>query len=689
LEGIVGLIARQAADEPYLTVIDTYGGIASLLALVLGSYIIYINPQRSLNRFLGSAVILSGVWQTLMVIAVTAKEGLYFFRVASSLSAIAMIMMCFVYDSVEHPISTTADRWKRLIWYLVFLGIASIIPLSPLWVPYYSPKALMLQGPLRRVNEGIEALFCVVLLIQAFRSSRRLPMVQRHEMQTFTWLIGIMVLQILISVGAILIGRLAGHVLIMTTVAYYAIVGLVLTSERIPSRTYIARAAIRGALIFLIQAILISPLFLFVGVVPPIVFALLTVGLLLPMSLIGRFISDRLLRRLEENLGETSAKDEIAAAVKLQWEEPGLTAQVQDVLRSYLRAEEVEIVRFRTPPEDWSENKHLLAMAASAGGSVSLLTIARWRAPKEAKTLIDACQAEGLELLVADRGEHDTIVLFVGKLPTLKAVGYYQIRFLKDALAVYRTGIERIAMGRKIAQNERLAAAGYLAAQMSHEARNRLDAITTVLEVLKQGREAEISDDHRHLVHDSAVKITRDFERNLAMARPGLRTIVRCQANMIVHDALAWFEGLATSHKVDVRTEFTEGPDQVEADVALVCQAVYNLLRNAAEALGDTASATITVRTFPTGARFNIEVEDNGPGVPGHIRSRLFTEFCTTKASGTGIGLSMVRRSLSLIDGTIEYTTPFGGPHACFRITLPIASETSAHPFANTTQLSK
>ncbi|MGA9581477.1 MAG: ATP-binding protein [Allosphingosinicella sp.] len=114
-------------------------------------------------------------------------------------------------------------------------------------------------------------------------------------------------------------------------------------------------------------------------------------------------------------------------------------------------------------------------------------------------------------------------------------------------------------------------------------------------------------------------------------------------------------------------------PDRLtlDADPDLLCQVLINLLRNAAEAARDHSGAPAVSLSFAAvaGARVQIEVADNGSGVPGHLRQDVFLPFFTTKATGTGVGLSLARQVVLAHRGSIGLGTSDSGG-ALFRILL-------------------
>ncbi|CAA7612676.1 ATP-binding protein [Magnetospirillum sp. SS-4] len=121
------------------------------------------------------------------------------------------------------------------------------------------------------------------------------------------------------------------------------------------------------------------------------------------------------------------------------------------------------------------------------------------------------------------------------------------------------------------------------------------------------------------------------------------------------------------------------GLPRVLADSVQVQQVLVNLIRNAVEALAAAPSAPsfgeIRLAARRMGPdQVEIEVSDNGPGMPDEQRDRLFQPFSTTKAEGMGLGLSISRTIIEAHGGTLRLAA--NGPGGCsFRFTLPVAAQ--------------
>lgn len=111
-------------------------------------------------------------------------------------------------------------------------------------------------------------------------------------------------------------------------------------------------------------------------------------------------------------------------------------------------------------------------------------------------------------------------------------------------------------------------------------------------------------------------------------------------------------------------------PDLVlEADEEMLSQVLINLLRNAMQALEETTGGIIRMEASQAGEKIQIDIRDNGPGIPKELLDDIFVPFFTTKSSGSGIGLSLSRQIIRMHGGELSVTSePFR--ETCFRIVL-------------------
>jgi PAS domain S-box-containing protein len=219
--------------------------------------------------------------------------------------------------------------------------------------------------------------------------------------------------------------------------------------------------------------------------------------------------------------------------------------------------------------------------------------------------------------------------------------------------------------------SEKLAAAGRLAATIAHEINNPLEAVTNLLYLAThtEGNGEETRDylaraeNELHRVA-AIVRQTLGFYRGNTAAAP-------LDLAGIVHESLGLFESRFAARKIRVIEDLASSL-LVLAIEGEIRQIVTNLVANALDALDD--GGLLQLRLWKDRDRAQLEIRDNGRGIPPEVMERLFQPFFTTKReSGTGLGLWVSRELARKNDGTIEVTSAGEGQGSSFILTLPLA----------------
>jgi signal transduction histidine kinase len=227
-------------------------------------------------------------------------------------------------------------------------------------------------------------------------------------------------------------------------------------------------------------------------------------------------------------------------------------------------------------------------------------------------------------------------------------------------------------------RQEKLASLGALAAGVAHEIRNPLTAIKARLFTQRKllPENSEPLEDNRFISGEilRLDKIIKDF---LLFARPSEPHLQLIKATTPFRELTELFRSEFGKHSIEIKCEFLADP-QVMADLHQIKQVLINLMKNAAESIGQNGTITLRTRTKPArpGGRSTyaavLEIEDTGKGMEPKVQKRLFDPFFTTKETGTGLGLSIAARILEKHGGALEYQT-LAGRGTVFSVILPIA----------------
>lgn len=227
-------------------------------------------------------------------------------------------------------------------------------------------------------------------------------------------------------------------------------------------------------------------------------------------------------------------------------------------------------------------------------------------------------------------------------------------------------------------RSERLAALGQLSAGLAHEIRNPLGVIKGSAEMLNQKLQdtnplaAELGGYISNEVNRLSILVTRflNFARPLH-AETTLRNITALLDHALESVASQWQGGT-----VQVRKEYQANLPQVPLDEGLFEQAFVNLIQNAYEAMG-ADGGTLSVRVARAEQNdvpgVEVKIKDSGPGIPVDQREQIFNPFVTTKATGVGLGLSIVSKIVDEHRGSIRAENK-PGEGACFVVFFPVVT---------------
>lgn len=237
--------------------------------------------------------------------------------------------------------------------------------------------------------------------------------------------------------------------------------------------------------------------------------------------------------------------------------------------------------------------------------------------------------------------------------------------------AVIRDLTERKEMQMKLAQTERLAAVGELAAGIAHEVNNPINTIINCAQLILDDDE---KDENSRIIIEEGQRIAEIVRDLLRFARDDRDTPQPTSIPEVVQRTLRLVGENLKRHGVGLVVTVPDDLVQVLARPQQIQQVLLNLVINAKDALIHFQREGRRIEIAARGVDGGVEltVQDNGPGIPEHLGSRIFEPFVTTKRArgGTGLGLSISKSIVEGYNGTIGVTS-VPGEGATFRIWLP------------------
>lgn len=241
--------------------------------------------------------------------------------------------------------------------------------------------------------------------------------------------------------------------------------------------------------------------------------------------------------------------------------------------------------------------------------------------------------------------------------------------------------------------DKKMEAYATLTDKVVHEINNPVTIIRTYLETLKlQLPKKHPAQEDIFVVKEEMSRVSSLLDGLTAFSKPrigdALETI---DLNEMCRRVLAVLEkSILLPRRIRIQTDFDNGIPRATLDTNGLKQVLINLVKNAAEALGKGDEIQFTTRLVPGSAKVLIDekrklpgmaqitIRDNGPGIPSHIRERLFEPYNSTKTSvsNSGLGLCIVHSIVRKMQGRITCDSS-RGKGTCFTILIPLTPDTS------------
>ncbi len=249
---------------------------------------------------------------------------------------------------------------------------------------------------------------------------------------------------------------------------------------------------------------------------------------------------------------------------------------------------------------------------------------------------------------------------------------------LPSAFDLCRLIEEKLELERELAERERLALVGQMAASISHSLKNPLGSIKTILQVQMESPDLPAPmKQETQMVLDEIRRLSETLNQLLQFSRPGVRNrgaASRCDVAKVAETVASMLRHEAENRGIALEVVIDTQPLEVVASAEVTNDILSNLVLNALEAT--SRGGHVLVSLGAQDGHCSVSVADDGAGIPAALKEKILQPFFTTKARGTGLGLAIVSRRLEEIGGTLKVDSPIREQRGSrFRALLPLAAK--------------
>jgi nitrogen fixation/metabolism regulation signal transduction histidine kinase len=218
--------------------------------------------------------------------------------------------------------------------------------------------------------------------------------------------------------------------------------------------------------------------------------------------------------------------------------------------------------------------------------------------------------------------------------------------------------VELMNSAEQLAKSEREGAWKEMAKQVAHEIKNPLTPMKLSVQLLERSWNDQHPDFENKLKRftqtlieqiDTLSGIATEFSNFAKMPTPSFDDI---NVKEIISASVNLFKD---TPNIIFKTELPEGAVFIRGDKDYLLRIVNNLIKNSIQAIPTERTGKIEVFVAKTSELISIKISDNGKGIEEEYKSRIFNPNFTTKTTGTGLGLAMVKNMVEIMSGRIDF----------------------------------
>src|SRR5687768_11646111 len=249
------------------------------------------------------------------------------------------------------------------------------------------------------------------------------------------------------------------------------------------------------------------------------------------------------------------------------------------------------------------------------------------------------------------------------------------IALLADQVAIAiddsRLFEENLRLERELAEGERLASLGRMAATVAHEIKNPLSAIKSIAQVMRE--DESLRNEYERdlgLIVGETDRLSQSVTQLLSFARRESPAGQPLSVDELVRSVVDLFRANAREQGIGLGCQVRVEAQLEGKCVSALRDALSNLLLNALQATPQGGRVDLIAAS--SNGELLISVQDSGSGVPADLRERIWEPFFTTRQRGTGLGLAIVRKRVQEVGGSASLDVARNGRGAVFQLRVPI-----------------